>query len=421
MKKLFILIFLCISLLINGIVFAEERIHVALVTNQNTCEIKTNSDCIVRTEDGEYNLKKGKYFIHIVDGRLAFDKKLVYSENVILTNDNEKKSFTVNQRDYKGKLRISVEDGNILVINDLPLETYLESVLPTKVMPIWPDEAIKAQAIAARTYALYCKMNADTTYDLKAIDSELRYIGTGKDVEKSEITKLVQATAGEYLVDYKGNPINAITTSSSGGRTEAVEGFYYLKSVKDFDGDSPDYKWEKRVSPLILHNYVEQGGHAIGKLKSILLSPMNEKGSDRYASGRVRYLILTGDKGSAQITGVELASILDLPSTLFDVKTGVPVPEKMDIPVLTDYGYEIGSKEMPIKVNESDKPVWSNLRKSYHILGEDKDEVLTFKGKARGSGSGLSVWGARGMVNEDETITYEKILAHYYPGTKLVK
>lgn len=264
-------------------------------------------------------------------------------------------------------------------------------------------------------------MQADTIYDIKAIDPELRYEGTGKNIEKTAITKLISATAGEYLVDYKDYPINAVTTSSSGGQTEELEGYYYLKSVKDFDEDSPDNKWEKRVSPYILHNYVEQGGHSIGKLKSILLSPMYEKGNDRYASGRVRYLILTGDKGSAQVQGKELADILDLPSTLFDIKTGVPAPEKMDIPILTDYGYEIGSKEMPIKVNESDKPVWSNLRKSYHLLGDDKDEVITFKGKGRGNGVGLSVWGARGMVEADDTTTYVKILAHYYPGTRLVK
>ncbi|MDO4179125.1 MAG: SpoIID/LytB domain-containing protein [Phascolarctobacterium sp.] len=365
-------------------------------------------------------MKKGKYFVHIKDGKLAFDKNIIFSDNIIITNDNEKKFFTVNQRSYKGKLRISIEDGNILVINDIPLETYLESVVPTKVMPIWPDEAIKAQAVAARTYALYSKMTANTSYDLKATDSELRYLGTGKEIEKNDITKLVQATAGEYLVDNYGRPINAISTSSSGGRTEAVEGFAYLQSVKDFDEDSPDNKWEKRVSPFILQNYLEQGGHAIGKLKSILLSPMNEKGSDRSISGRVRYLIVTGDKGSAKLSGEEIAKLMDLPSSLFDLKTGVPAPEKMDIPVLTNYGYEVGSKEMPIKVNESDKPVWSDLRKAYHLIGDDKEEQLTFKGKARGHGCGLSSWGARGMANADEKTKYKDILKHYYPGTTLI-
>ncbi len=421
MKKLFVLLLVCFCVLIQSFACAEERLHVALVTNQNTCEIRTASDCVVRTEDGETTLKKGKYFVHIVDGKLAFDKKQVFSDNIILTNDSLVKAFTVNQRDYKGKLRISVENDNLLVINDVPLETYLESVVPTKIMPIWPDEAIKAQAVAARSYALHCKENSDAVYDLKATDSELRYLGTGKDVEKQAITKFIKETAGEYLVGVNGKAIYAITTSSSGGQTEAVDGYYYLKSVKDFDEDCPDNKWEKRVSPYILQNYVEQGGHPLGKLKSILLSPMDEKGSDRNESGRVRYMILTGEKGSAKLTGAELAKLLDLPSTLFDVKTGVPVPEKMDIPMVTEYGFEYGTKEMPIKVNESDKPVWSNLRKSYHIIGGDKDEMLTFKGKASGSGSGLSVWGARGMANADETTTYKNILAHYYPGTKLVK
>lgn len=421
MKKYIISIFTLICLFLCSLALAEETMHIALVTKQKTCEIKTNADCVIKAEDGEHILKKGKYFVHIDEGKLAFDKKNAFSGSVLLVNEDASKLFSVNHRDYKGKLRISIDDGNILVVNDIPLETYLESVLPAKTMPIWPDEAIKAQAVAARTYALYRRNNSKEKYDLKAQDSEMTYWGTGKDIEKSAITKFIKATSGEYLVDRNGKPIYAVTTSSSGGRTEAVEGFYYLQSVKDFDEDSPECKWEKRVSPYILQNYVEQSGHEIGKMTGVFLSPMNQKSSDRSESGRVLSLVISGEKGSARISGKEIANILNLPSTLFELKTGVPIPEKVDLPIANVYGYEIGSKEMPIKINEIDKPVWSDLKSSYHILGGGNDEQLIFKGKGRGNGSGLSAWGARGMVNADECVTYKKILAYYYPGTVLVK
>ena len=419
MKKYITFIFTIICLCISTLAFAEENVHIALITGQNTCELKTNADCKLQTEDGEQILKKGKYFVHIVDGKLAFDKKMVLSSKVVLINDDEKKPLGVNHREYKGNLRISVDDGNILVVNDVPLETYLESVLPTKTMPIWPDEAIKAQAVAARSYALHSKTVSKGKYDLKALDQEVPYLGTGKDIERDAITKLIKATAGEYLVSANGKPIYALTTSSTGGRTESMQGYSYLQSVQDFDEDSPDNKWEKRVSPFLLHNYVERSGHEIGKMTSIFLSPMGDKADDRTESGRVKYMIISGDKGTVKLTGQEIADILNLPSTLFDVKTGVPVPEKIELPIANVYGYEIGKKEMSIKINESDKPIWSDLKRAYHIVGEDKDEQLVFKGKARGNGVGLSSWGARGMANSDEKITYRDILNHYYPGTKL--
>ena len=67
------------------------------------------------------------------------------------------------------------------------------------------------------------------------------------------------------------------------------------------------------------------------------------------------------------------------------------------------------------------KPVWKNLVRSYHLLGGGKEEKIIFRGKGKGSGLGLSAWGARGMANADTKATYKTILAHYYPGTQLVR
>ena len=218
----------------------------------------------------------------------------------------------------------------------------------------------------------------------------------------------------------------AVTTSSSGGLTEAASGAWgrevsYLQSVADYDSDSPDYKWEHRATPALLEGQLAQRGYAVGKLNSVRLSPLDEPDDDRTATGRVRYVILSGSAGTAKITGEELADIIGLKSALFDVETGTPPPETLKVPIEDRYGFEVGSKDIDIKVKEEERPVWNKLLRSYHMLSGGKEEKLIFHGRGKGSGLGLSAWGARGMVVENEKITYAQILEHYYPGTRLVK
>ena len=116
-----------------------------------------------------------------------------------------------------------------------------------------------------------------------------------------------------------------------------------------------------------------------------------------------------------------MADIIGLKSALFDVETGTPPPETLKVPIEDRYGFEVGSKDIDIEVKEEERPVWNKLLRSYHMLSGGKEEKLIFHGRGKGSGLGLSAWGARGMVVENEKITYAKILEHYYPGTRLVK
>ena len=293
-------------------------------------------------------------------------------------------------------------------------------------MSVWPDEVIKAQAVAARSYALYKMQHSYKAYALLATDRELPYGGTGKRIEKDAVTKLIQATKGQYLADAYGNAIEAVTTSSSGGRTESAlnlrgTAVSYLQSVEDYDSDSPEYTWESRIAPALLESLAAQRGYTTGKLTSIRLSPLDDAGVDRTPTGRVKYIILSGEAGAVKISGSELQDLLGLNSTLFDIETGTPVPETLKVPIEDHYGMEIGSKDIGIKVNESKKPVWKNLVRSYHLLSGGKEEKIIFRGKGKGSGLGLSAWGARGMANADAKATYKTILAHYYPGIQLVR
>lgn len=425
MKKLFLLITIAI-LAFTSTASAAEQIRVALAVEQATVELACEDELAVTELDGtRASLPKGKYFVHVENGRLAFDDKHVYASDVRLMQAAGKALPQVNKRAYKGQIQLSVKNGRLLVVNQLPLEDYLACVLPAKTMVVWPDEVLKAQAVAARSYALYKKQHATADYDIIATESELFYEGSGKRIEKDAVTKLIKATRGQYLADERGLAIEAVSTSSSGGRTESAKNLWerevsYLQSVEDYDSDSPEYSWEYRAVPALLESLLAQRGYATGRLTSIRLSPLDDKGIDRTPTGRVKYVILSGENNTIKLSGSELMELLGLNSTLFDVETGTPVPETLKVPIENYYGMQIGSKDIDIKVNEDNKPIWKNLVRSYHMLSGGKEEKIIFRGKGRGNGLGLSAWGARGLANSDAKATYKTILAHYYPGMRLV-
>lgn len=428
LKKLLILSVLLFTFIFASATAAAEQIRIGIVVGQATAELSCEDEFVVRDSYGKMTtMPKGKYFIHAQQGKLFFDDNNVFGEELVVAAAAGKQSPQINKRSYKGDFQLRAEQGDkLLVVNRLPLEDYLASVLPAKTMVVWPDEVIKAQAVAARSYAMYKMEQSKNAYALLATDKELPYEGTGKRIEKSAVTKLIQATKGQYLADAYGRAIEAVTTSSTGGRTESALNLWgtpvsYLQSVEDYDSDSPEYTWERRVTPALLEGLLAQRGYATGKLTSIRLSPLDDAGVDRTPTGRVKYIILSGEAATVKISGDELVELLGLNSALFELETGTPVPETLKVPIEDYYGMEIGSKDIDIKVNESKKPVWKNLVRSYHLLGGGKEEKIIFHGKGKGYGLGLSAWGARGMANADAKATYKTILAHYYPGAKLVR
>ena len=428
LKKLLILSVLLFTFIFASAAAAAEQIRVGIVVGQATAELSCEDEFTVRDSAGKTTtMPKGKYFIHVQQGKLFFDDNNEFGNEAFVAATAGKSSPQINKRSYKGDFQLRAEQGDkLLVVNRLPLENYLASVLPAKTMVVWPDEVIKAQAVAARSYAMHKMEQSKNAYALLATDKELPYEGTGKRIEKAAVTKLIQATKGQYLADAYGRAIEAVTTSSTGGRTESALNLWgtpvsYLQSVEDYDSDSPEYTWERRVSPAFLEGLLAQRGYAAGKLTSIRLSPLDDAGVDRTPTGRVKYIILSGEAATVKISGDELVELLGLNSALFELETGTPVPETLKVPIEDYYGMEIGSKDIDIKVNESKKPVWKNLVRSYHLLGGGKEEKIIFHGKGKGSGLGLSAWGARGLANADAKATYKTILAHYYPGAKLVR
>lgn len=424
LKRLFII---CLSvLLLAGINVAAEaaRVRAAVVSRQYNAEISCDDDFLVVDEvTGESAaLAKGKYFLSVADGGLKIND-IVFTGRIRFAAGDNGMLPRINKKSYDGTLRARQQDGRLLVINELELEDYLCSVVAGKTMVIWPDEAIKAQAIAARSYAVYMmKENQQEAFDISATDVELPY--SGRESKKDAISRLVMATRGKVLTDAAGNVIRAVTTSSSGGRTESALGAWgynvsYLQSVQDYDNECPDYKWDYKISPVLLQTLLEQNGYNVGKLVSIRLSPLKSKGHDRTDTGRVRNMVISGDAGTVSISGQELMKILSLNSTFFDLIITTPLPDNLEVPIENYYGMEIGRKDINIRVDNSEESIWKNVYSSYHLFSGGKEEKVVFYGFGKGSGVGLSIWGAKGMADTSPANNYAVILQHYYQGTAI--
>ena len=421
-------------------VHASSVIDVGLTVSQFSAELVAPSSFVVTEPDGKKaTLNKGKYFIAADKGKIKLGERQFASGTVLAITEQVDKSeapagsslrhFTVNRQEYRGtlKLYLTNEGKRLTVVNRVPMEYYVNSVLGPKSSPIWPDEAIKAQAVAVRSLAWYYKHHPESRlFDVRAVEPETFYGGIRN--ENKNITKVAAQTVGQVLY-FNGSPAMTYTCESSGGRTvSAVEilqtDIPYLQAVEDYDTDCPSFTWEKKIEAVTISRLLEQGGHKLGRLRGYRISGSEKPDPrDRYPSGRVKAITWQGELGSATITGQELADMLALSSNWFDVYITDPVPQKLDVPIENGYGIEVGRKQIPIEIRGREEKSWQSVIPGYHFLEGSAEETILFKGKGIGRGLGLSKWGAKGMADtasENAENYYKTILQHYYPGTELV-
>ncbi|MBM9501384.1 SpoIID/LytB domain-containing protein [Leptospira sp. 201903071] len=257
--------------------------------------------------------------------------------------------------------------GPALIVNSLPLEEYLYAVVPSEVPYSWPNEALKAQAICARTYAVREILNKkNALYDVEATTNSQVYGGLEK--EHPSTTKAVQDTTGVMAI-YEETPIQAFFHSNSGGKTETPENVWggkkipYLPTVaSEFDRAGDNFYWKETISQDLISSKFPN--LKIGEIQSIQVL-------SRTGSGRVDLMEFVGNEGSARIRGKEFRQAL-----------GTPV---------------------------------RSLR--FGIQKEGNGYLV--KGMGSGHGVGLSQWGSFGMAKEN--YNYVEILRHYYPGIELAR
>lgn len=210
---------------------------------------------------------------------------------------------------YRGDLRVSVVDGALQVVDHVGLDAYLLGVVPGEVPKEWPAEALKAQAVAARSYAL-ASLVKGRSWDLYAdVRSQVYY---GVEREDPATSGAVKATRGEVLT-YAGKVVTAFYYSSSGGRTAASADVFgvpvaYLQSVDDpWDDVSPFHRWQPRAFTAA----------ALGKAFG-LTSPVTDVSAVQTASGRPASVLLTLRNGTTvQLRAADVRARLELRSTAF--------------------------------------------------------------------------------------------------------
>lgn len=164
-------------------------------------------------------------------------------------------------RTYRGSFELSAFNGKLAVINELPFEQYLYSVVAVEMYTSWPIEALKAQAVAARSYALNKGFGFQIAHVVDTTLSQA-YYGTG--VEKPTSTEAVEATRGEVAL-YDGKVIEAVFSSNGGGITADARDVWnneipYLQSVQspDSSAEADLYNWHRIVLPSGQLGYIRE-------------------------------------------------------------------------------------------------------------------------------------------------------------------
>jgi len=225
-------------------------------------------------------------------------------------------------RRYRGAIQVDVKGGRLRAINVVGLEQYLYGVVPSEVPDDWPAEALKAQAVAARSYAVSTrKLGGD--YDL--FPDVRSQVYRGIDEEEETTNAAVDETAGEVVM-YQSRVARTYFHSSSGGRTASAPDVWpdsgtvpYLVSVEDpYDALSPYHNWGPFVfSAARMQKVVKVPG------------PLVDVRATVNASGRVPTVTGIGTVGDASVRGTDFRRALDLRSTWFRIGVlALPTPAK---------------------------------------------------------------------------------------------
>jgi stage II sporulation protein D len=288
-----------------------SRVRVLLVDGKRSLTVASDSPLRVRDVDGTvHELAPGSHTL----GPALKLKPVGAQQPKPLTGPlhftAQPGPLRLDGKPYRGSLEVSVSTGKLRAINYVGLEPYLYGVVPDEVPDDWPAEALRAQSVVARSYALAVRKAGD--FDL--FDDVRSQVYNGIDAEEASTTAAVAATAGQVLL-YAGKVATTFFFSTSGGRTAAIADVWnapptpYLVSVPDpYDSISPVHRW----GPLPF---------TAAKLRKTLgvKGSLLDVRTTQNASGRVDEVIGVGSDGETSISAAAMRERLGLRSTWFTV------------------------------------------------------------------------------------------------------
>lgn len=347
--------FFIILLLLAGSARAGEAIRVIIADSQRPVALRSRTQLY---QDGRSPAVPRKSFV-VSPGSAGSGATRVRSSDGIVQ---------VNKSSYRGIIEVrKSRKGTILVVNELDIEDYLKGVVAEEMPYDWEPEALKAQAVVARSFALYRKRAAGRRpYHIGATVNGQVYSGVRG--ERPETVRAVEETDG-IVIAYGGRTIPAFFHSSCGGHTEDAAELWeidepYLKGVDcDCQRISKYGAWERRFSLDDIEAALRKKGYAFPPVFFLRTGSIT-------AAGRVREIELVTRNGSKTIPAEDLRRAVgyaEIPSVFFELS----------------------------------------------VSGRD----VVFSGRGLGHGVGLCQWGAKWMA--EQGLGYQSIISHYYPGTRL--
>ena len=378
-NKYYFICFIFISFFCNQKLYASnEPIIRVLIAKEKTLRIRADSNIplifkyknFIKKDVKGITLKKERF-----STKLFFDKNKskvyeIVGDKGLIIKSYDKRGIWVGSKRYAGLINIKNLKNQIFAVNIIGIEKYLKSVVGSEMPHKWPLEALKAQAIASRTYAL--KKTGDELYDIDSTQRDQVY--NGLESKTYTTNKAVNHTRS-LVITHKNKLINALFHSSSAGMTENSEDVWrnkypYLISVKDFDQNNPKMYWKKTFSNKELQILFPK----IGGINDFEILDITK-------TGRIKNIKLIGNYGSLDFSGTNLRKKMGLKSTLFRFKF--------------------------IKNNiQQEKNEINNLNYS-----------LVISGMGAGHGVGMSQWGAKQLAMNGYKA--KDILEYFYTGIKI--
>lgn len=472
MKRVFITA--AALLLLFSVQSAEARdISVLIKQNAQQCTVSGTSYYI--TAPGAAASERSGQLTLSANGSMLAGANTPYSLPAEITSKNP---ITVNGRTYRGRILLDGSSGSFNIVNIVDINDYIKGVLADEMSPAWPAEALKAQAVLARTYVLEGKRHGK--YDACAAIHCQSYSGVKG--ESPAVDAAVDSTAGEIL-KYGGMPARVHYFADSGGCTASAMSVWhkdvpYLRAKPDpVPASGPRSRWQATFTMSKISSSLAAAGLYSGSVNSL-------RPAERDESGRVKKIEITGSAGSRVIEAAKfrLALGADLvKSTLFEfsatggtsqgyntasqpVYSSLPPAPQNNRPVIVDVStmpekdedilywmaqnkiftlQELVSmigknKEYPKYVAEGkrriaagkgaqQKPVQpqpavqQNLPPAGARLSDSaaSGSSVTIYGRGLGHGVGMPQWTAKALA--ESGWDYRRILDYYFTGTTLEK
>lgn len=324
--------------------------------------------------------------------------------------------FTANGKRYRGYLEIRrYSNSDLTLINVLDLEHYLYGVVPAEIEADAPLEAVKAQAVAARTFALKnLGKNSKWGFDLTNSTSDQVY--KGYDGERAYSNQAVDETKGKKML-YNGTLASVFYFASSGGMTANIKDVWgsdipYLVSVPDpYESEIASRAvWQKTLTAEEIKKILFISNVEIGDILSV-------SAEEYTSSGRVNVLRITGTKGSITYYGTDTRFVFDLNSQKYTIQSAGNVVVKAadgTMKTLALDGRTVVTANGPAILSAKNSKVAVVGSGNYMYKVDMSSNSYVFNGRGWGHGVGMSQEGAKGFARNG--YTYDQILMHYFTG-----